>query len=338
MMKYSFIVPIYNVEEYLCRCIDSMLAQTYKEYEIILIDDGSTDSSGAIADSYAEKYKDKIIVEHQVNTGLGGARNKGITLSTGEYLVMVDSDDYISEKMLEVVDFYLSRNKNDILIFDFVIENEDGEKIIQHLHNTKGYEQITDKKFISETPAAWNKIYRASLFKENNIRYPARIFYEDLATTPCLAIHACNIGVIDEALYYYIQRESSIMHSKNADRMTEICIAVEHVLDYYKQQGKFEKYHDELEFLTVSHVLCSAIQRILCVGYDYRKIKFFEQFVQSYFPNYQKNSYVQKWLFDSEEPKVKWIVKRQYGRLYIEYIVKKCAKTIIRFVGRKRSK
>lgn len=116
MIKYSFIVPVYNVERYLKRCLDSIIAQTYHDYEAILIDDGSTDSSGQLVDEYALIYPDKMRVIHQKNAGLGGARNTGIEAAKGEYLIMVDSDDYISERMLETVDRYLIQYHNDILI------------------------------------------------------------------------------------------------------------------------------------------------------------------------------------------------------------------------------
>lgn len=133
-MKYSFIVPIYNVENYLKKCIDSLLAQTYGSFEIILVDDGSTDSSGAIADEYAEKYSEIIQVIHQVNTGQGGARNTGITVASGDYLLMVDSDDYVSENMLEILDGYLEKYNCDILIFNYIEVKKSGEQQIQYLH------------------------------------------------------------------------------------------------------------------------------------------------------------------------------------------------------------
>lgn len=331
-MKYSFIVPVYNVEEYLCKCIDSLLAQTYDDFEIVLVDDGSTDSSGNVVDSYFQKHADKILVEHQENTGLGGARNKGISLARGKYLVMVDSDDYVSNRMLEIIDSYLLKYDNDILIFNYIVEEADGNQRVQRLHDSEGYFQITKQQYIFETPAAWNKVYRASLFKETGISYPERIFYEDVATSPCLAIHASKIGVIEDALYYYIQRESSIMHTKNAERMTEICTAVKIVLEYYKQQDKFEEFYQELEYLTVSHVLCSTIQRILCVKYDYKKIKMLEKFVESYFPNYECNVYVKKAVFKPGKRKEKMIVEKKYFGLFIDYGLRKWAKRFIRML------
>lgn len=328
-MKYSFIVPIYNVEMYLERCVNSLLAQTYKGFEIILIDDGSTDSSGDIADMYARKWPESIIVKHQMNMGLGGARNTGISLSRGDYLLMVDSDDHVSEKLLEVVDKYIRQHDNDILIFDYIVENTDGSQKIQRLHDINSYTAITPKQYIFETPAAWNKVYRASLFKDTKISFPERIFYEDLATSPCFAIHATTIGVIKEPLYYYVQRKTSIMHSPNTQRMLEITHAAQIALEYYKQQEKFDEFYQELEYMTVVHVLCSAIQRMLGIKYDYQKIKLLEQFVEAYFPDYRHNFYVKKFVKESGDRKSKWIIKRRYGSLFLEYMLKKILRNIM---------
>lgn len=323
MIKYSFIVPVYNVERYLKRCLDSIIAQTYHDYEAILIDDGSTDSSGQLVDEYALTYPDKMRVIHQKNAGLGGARNTGIEAAKGEYLIMVDSDDYISERMLETVDRYLTQYHNDILIFDFVMEEEDGSQTVQHLHGEIPYMQITRQRFLQETPAAWNKIYKASLFKDTDVRYPGRIYYEDIATSPCLGLYASNIGVINESLYYYIQRESSIIHTKNTKRMTEICTAVKITLEYFKAQGKFEEYKSELEWMTVSHVLCSGVQRILLVQYDREKVNDLYQFVEGYFPEYTKNPYVIAYMKEAGHKREKRIIKKQKLILFAESVVKR---------------
>lgn len=328
LVKYSFIVPIYNVEKYLNRCIDSLLAQTYRDFEIVLIDDGSTDSSGAIADRYVEKFSSIITVEHQENKGLGGARNTGIDLAKGNYLVMVDSDDYVSEHLLEVVDRYLIQYDSDLLIFDYIVEEENGSQRIQRLHDINAYTSITPKQYILEAPAAWNKVYCTSLFKETGIRFPERIFYEDLATSPCFAIHAVNIGVIEESLYHYIQRGTSIMHTSNTQRMTEAIPAVKRTLEYYKQQEKFDEYYKELEYLTVRNVLCSAVQRILEVKYDVSKIKMLEQFVRGYFPNYTQNAYLQNYLKKSGTRREKWIVEKRYSCLFFEYMLRSIVKRL----------
>lgn len=331
-MKYSFIIPVYNVEVYLSKCLDSLLAQTYKDFEIILIDDGSTDSSGIIADRYAQRYSEIIHVEHQQNTGQGGARNKGILMAQGTYLIMVDSDDYVSEKMLETVDTYLLKYNDDILIYNFIMEEEDGTQIVQQLHAGKTYISISPKEYIFEAPAPWNKVIRASLFKETDIRFPERIFYEDLATSPCLAIYANHIGAIKDTLYFYRQRESSTMHSNDTQRMLEVCAAVEFVLKYFKQKGRYEEYYQELEFLTVSNVLCSTVQRILYVKYDYKKIQLLEQFVEHVFPDYQNNWYVKNCMNKAECRREKQIIEKKHFELWIGYVLRKWKRKVKKII------
>ncbi len=329
-MKYSFIVPIYNVEKYLKKCIDSLLAQTYGSFEIILVDDGSTDSSGAIADEYAGKYSEIIRVIHQSNTGQGGARNAGITVASGDYLLMVDSDDYVSENMLEILDGYLEKYNCDILIFNYIEVKKNGEQQIQCLHKAASYTQITSEQFILELAAPWNKVFRASLFQKSDIRFPNRIYYEDLATNPCLALHAKQIGAIDTALYYYVQRESSTMHSRDTQRMTDVCKAMEIVLNYYKNCGQFEQYYQELEYLTVSHVLIATVQRMLQVKYEYKKIRGLEQFVEQHFCNYIDNPYIQEMINKPEYRRVKRIVEKKHLQLFIGYALRKIKNCIIK--------
>lgn len=329
-MKYSFIVPIYNVEKYLKKCIDSLLAQTYGSFEIILVDDGSTDSSGAIADEYAGKYSEIIRVIHQSNTGQGGARNAGITVASGDYLFMVDSDDYVSENMLEILDGYLEKYNCDILIFNYIEVKKNGEQQIQCLHKAASYTQITSEQFILELAAPWNKVFRASLFQKSDIRFPNRIYYEDLATNPCLALHAKQIGAIDTALYYYVQRESSTMHSRDTQRMTDVCKAMEIVLNYYKNCGQFEQYYQELEYLTVSHVLIATVQRMLQVKYEYKKIRGLEQFVEQHFCNYIDNPYIQEMINKPEYRRVKRIVEKKHLQLFIGYALRKIKNCIIK--------
>ena len=118
-VKYSFIVPVYNVEKYISKCIDSLLAQTYRLFEIVIVDDGSPDASGNIADSYQSKYPGIVKVIHQKNTGQGGARNHGIDLAQGEYILFVDGDDFVVPNMLEIIDTYTGKYNNDLLFFQW---------------------------------------------------------------------------------------------------------------------------------------------------------------------------------------------------------------------------
>lgn len=118
-IKYSFIIPVYGVEKYIRQCVDSILAQTYRSFEIIIVDDESSDNCGRIADEYAEKYPQFVRAFHQKNTGAGGARNRGISVAKGEFILFVDGDDYIVSNMLEIIEKYKENHDDDLLLFSY---------------------------------------------------------------------------------------------------------------------------------------------------------------------------------------------------------------------------
>ena len=211
--KISIVVPIYNVEQYLPKCIDSILNQTYQNLEILLVDDGSPDKCGEICDKYAKKDS-RIKVIHKKNGGLADARNMALGVMTGEYVVCVDSDDYISpthiaglhhliEKygaqvavnnscnFLEGTTPHPARKKEEEVVF------ESGLKAVEAMF----YQEMFDT-------SAWGKMYKASLFKD--IRYPKGLLFEDLPTTYRLLLKADKVVFNDEQSYFYLLRSNSI--------------------------------------------------------------------------------------------------------------------------------
>ena len=189
MEKISIIVPIYNVEKYLEKCIKSILSQTYKNLEIILVDDGSPDKCGMICDKYKE-IDDRIIVIHQENKGLSGARNTGLKNANGKYVCFIDSDDYINEHMIETLYENLIKTGSDISICDFfqVKENENIkikkiENAVKIMNKQECLKKLLYHKYKLDI-VTWNKLYKQELF--NNIEFPEGKIYEDFATIPFL--------------------------------------------------------------------------------------------------------------------------------------------------------
>lgn len=221
-VKYSFIVPVYNVEKYISKCIDSLLAQTYRLFEIIIVDDGSPDASGNIADSYQSKYPGIVKVIHQKNTGQGGARNHGIELAQGEYILFVDGDDFVVPNMLEIIDTYTGKYNNDLLFFQWETIKE--KKLVEcaDVAYLGDYSTMSLVEYVYQQPSPCRKVYKASIFRNKQLRFPSRIFYEDLSLAPCLVSEAKSIGVIQEKLYFYVQHKSSTMHSKDVNRISEL--------------------------------------------------------------------------------------------------------------------
>ena len=219
----SIIVPVYNTEEYLQQCIDSILEQTYSTLEIILVDDGSTDLSGSICDIYATKDS-RIKVIHKKNCGLSAARNTGLDTASGDYICFVDSDDYIDTKLCERIVNILSETCVDIVAFDIALVDEKGKDIgsIESSHGLFADKKVALRELLSNhlNNYAWNKVYKRCVF--DDVRYPVGYTWEDLGTTYKLLLNANSIFCTPEKLYYYRQRKGSIIHSITRKALRDI--------------------------------------------------------------------------------------------------------------------
>ena len=217
--KISLIVPVYNVEKYLEKCVNSILKQTYKNLEIILVDDGSRDKSTEICDKL-KKVDNRIIVVHKNNGGLSDARNVGIEIATGNYLGFIDSDDYIQNDMYEYLYKLIKENNADISICDYKIIYEDEDfQVEEKINRIQTYTKIDAMKELLKRNQiqdyAWNKLYKRNLF--SNIKYPVGRKMEDLGTTYKLFDKANKIIKGNQKKYFYLQRIGSIVNNKTID-------------------------------------------------------------------------------------------------------------------------
>lgn len=232
----SIIVPIYNVEPYLRKCIDSILEQSYKNLEIILVDDGSTDKSGTIADQYEKKFK-HVKVIHQPNEGLSSARNAGIDNSNGEWLAFIDSDDYIRKDFIESLINIAMENNTDIVTCSFKPFSNDGsilKKIPKWPNETlSGFEAI-DNMQANRLPAyICINIFKKELFIKNNIRFPVGRLYEDIATKIKLLYYAKKVSFTNKQLYFYLIRGESITGKNYSEtKYKDIEYAIEEVSNF----------------------------------------------------------------------------------------------------------
>lgn len=216
--KISVIVPVYNSAKYLRKCIESITGQTYRDLEIILIDDGSADNSGAICDEYAAK-DERIIVIHQKNMGASIARNKGLDICTGSYIGFVDGDDWIAPDMYEFLHGAILDHNADISICGYYIEteadgvcgaeNDDGKTTVYSSREAIR-EVIQDKLIYSYF---WDKLYRKEMFSE--LRFRKGIILEDIATMYKIFMCAGNIVTCNVPKYYYLQRNNSLLHVRD---------------------------------------------------------------------------------------------------------------------------
>lgn len=213
---FSIIVPVYNVEKYLDKCLASILRQTFKNFECIIIDDGSPDNSNAIIDKYV-KLDQRFKVIHQKNMGISAARNAGLDIAKGEYVVFVDSDDYIADDYLEKFALKIADTDADIVICGFIEAYKDYEK--NKVFAVESTEVIKQNILADIWPSyVWNKCYKKDLF--TNIRFPVGKIFEDILTIPELCLYAQKIVCIPDKLYYYNrQNENSITTNMSSEKM-----------------------------------------------------------------------------------------------------------------------
>ena len=212
-MKFSIIVPVYNVEKYLKKCLDSLLNQTYKDFEVIIVNDGSKDNSQKIVDKYIEKdERFKSFIKE--NGGLSDARNFGLKYVTGNYILFLDSDDYIDKELLEKVNNILSKDNNiDIVKYNLVSVDENENIILkENIISNEGYIKFKDiiKSQFIET--AVNCFYSTKFWEKNNFKYEVGKIHEDFGLTPFILAKAKSIYYIPFYGYYYVQRTGSIMN------------------------------------------------------------------------------------------------------------------------------
>lgn len=218
--RISVVVPVYNVASYLEKCIESIIAQTYEKLEIILVDDGSTDDSGRICDDYA-KEDTRIKVIHKKNGGLSDARNKGIDAASGEYLMFIDSDDYIHPQMAEKLYKTLVNAGAEISVCNFLYVDEKGETLDGCNDNLPVMDEILNQneafyKAI-QGPKKWyyviacNKLYKKQVFSD--LRFPCGKIHEDEFVIHKVLDVCSAVACTSDVLYYYVQRTGSIMHA-----------------------------------------------------------------------------------------------------------------------------
>lgn len=256
MPKVSIIVPIYNVEQYLNKCIDSLLNQTLQDIEIILVDDGSTDNSGEIAKNFAEKNPNKIKYYRKENGGLSDARNYGIPYATGEYIAFLDSDDYIEKNAYEEMYNKAIEENSDYVECDFIWEYPNKSKIDKQEYYFGKKEMMKNVRVV-----AWNKLIKRELITTNNIFFPKGLRYEDVEFTYKLIPYLDRTSYVSKPFIHYIQRENSIANKQN-ERNIEIFTVLDNVIQYYKENKLYNEYEEELEYIYTRYSLCSSLKRI----------------------------------------------------------------------------
>ncbi|MCU7203349.1 glycosyltransferase [Turicibacter sanguinis] len=290
MSLVSIIVPIYNVEKYLRRCLDSLVSQTYQNIEIICVNDGSTDNSQLIIEEYKCKFPDRIKSIMKLNGGLGDARNAGLLEAKGEYVLFIDSDDWIEKNTVEILIENALKNQSDIVICGLRRITEEN-RILSQEQCKLDKEYNNKDALINLAPAAWNKLYKRNLFVDNNIMYPVNVWYEDLPTTSKLFMCSQKITTTNAVLINYLQRNNSIIYSYDS-RARDIFKVLEEIKSFNFQKSNI--YRDEIEYLFIIHIIFAHLFRSTILDNQSLKkeIKYCKDFIEEKYPKYYKNKYL----------------------------------------------
>ena len=291
-MKLSVVVPVYNTRDYLAACLDSVLVPDVHDYEILVINDGSTDDSENLAMTYAARFPDRLRVISMENGGLGAARNVGLEAARGEFVFFLDSDDRLAEGALREMLDTLTPDR-DIVIFDFLSVDTDG-RVLERLSGCRrcgavGLESCPE--LLLEYPSACNKICRRSLFLDSGIHFPGRVWYEDLRTMPKFYLLTDRIWSAGKAWYLYLLRPGSITKGAKLERNLEIIDAVDDLIGFYRKKGFYERYREQLDYVAYYNLFLTASVRVCRGSPESPVLPTLRQAFLDRFPHFRKNSY-----------------------------------------------
>lgn len=339
MGKYSLsvIVPVYNVEQYVAICIDSLLSQTYNSFNIILVNDCSTDTSLSILRNYEQRYPDRILViDSEENLRQGGARNLGIRAVDSDYIGFVDADDFIHAQMYELLMKEADNRGADAVYCKYKIVDEmarredydtviagDGKATYRKLNDNERMDMMVSHKYGS----VCGGVYRRRLIEQNELYFPERLAYEDNFWVYALQMNIGTVSFLDNALYFYRQRQGSTIHKKNAEYHYDRIEISKRLLNYAKDKQIFQKYHKALEFLFIEVSTLNTCY-LLISAFDHPQINKIEQvkeLLKDTFPKWKKNPFYKAKYSLKQRIKAGLLMKLP-TRLYVYLVTRKYRK------------
>ena len=315
MTDISIIVPIYNAEKYLSKCINSLINQTKKEIEIILINDGSTDRSEEIINNYRDE---RIKYFKNENQGIGKTRNFGVEKATGKYLMFVDSDDYLKEDACEILFKKAEKEKLDLVICNYykVDEETDKKEIIEikEFKNTK----LKDNKelLLNVNLAPWNKLYKRDLIKKNKIKFVENLKYEDAPFVVETMDKAKRIGQVTEALNYYVIHKNSETTIRDR-KVFDIIKIVNIIRKYFSNRKAFTEIINKLSVrILTNYTIQQRMQQDKKIAKEFINQAF--QYMQENIPDYKDNKYYENRGFLRRTIEKNKLITDLYVKLYKE--------------------
>lgn len=306
--KFSLIIPAYNVEKYIKKCLDSVLNQTYNNYEIIIINDGSTDNTSKILESYKSNKKIKII--NQENKGLSNARNTGVSNAKGDYILFIDSDDFIEKELLEILNKTIK--DEDLVRFQIKILDETNKIIKEYkeetFNNLNGIEAFNKLSKYNLVELAVCYAYKKDTFLKNNYKFEEKTYHEDFGLIPYIIISSKKVTSINYIGYNYLQRKNSIMN--NTDYEKEIKKSND-VLKHYKNLIKWSQKIDGDLTIYKSFIANSVILKSLNLK---------EKDYKNYIKKLKEYKVYDNLLTNNKENKIKKILIKISPKLYYKII------------------
>jgi len=263
MNTISIIVPVYNGEVYLEKCLDSLVMQTLKDFEIIVINNGSSDGSAEIIENYQEKYPGIISTYYRENKGVGPARNLGIEKASGKYIGFLDCDDYVEADGLEKAYLAAIEHDADLVTFNAMLIDGSTYEEIHELKSGNTFESVVSASVEKDLmfrilPSPWSKIYRKDIIKD--IKYPENVPYDDAATTPKIIVKCEKIFNLDYPVVNYLINRTGNETSSVDKRLMYMIQSMNIINEHFNDKGLFDKYYRELEFYNIKHLFDNLLK------------------------------------------------------------------------------
>lgn len=275
MHKVSVIIPVYNVEKYLSRCLDSVTSQTYQNLEIICINDGSTDSSRQILEQYQKLDNRIVIYNKDKHLCAAASRNFGMDVATGKYIIFVDSDDYVASVMIEKMVAHIEKTNAEVVTFDYFARNfrqwESNNRYTYRWHFDCNEVIQIDKEnpinYFFLTVPCWNKIFTAEFLKRKNLRFPDYPIYEDLVFWADVYLNAEKLYYAPEAYYFYRRKRKGSLMQKRDDNLLYVVDIHKKAAELFKQHNMYDKMKTVLDYIMIRDFCI----KMFCVGEPYNR-------------------------------------------------------------------
>lgn len=330
-MKLSVIVPVYNMaaEGRLRFCLDSLINQTIADYEIIAVDDASTDNSLEILREYARTYPEKVrVLAHEANRRQGGAKNTGLKAATGEWIGFIDSDDWVTPDYYEKLLKRAEETGADMVGCDYNLVNSHTFEVGQVVRNnsaeqTGALDRERHGKLIMRSGSMVIKIYKRQVIVDNHLDFPEGIFYEDNCAGPVWSLYFTRFERVEEPLYYYYQHQTSTVHHVSEEKCRDRMRAAQLMLGQCRERGFLEEYYPEIQYrFTELYYAVTLFSYML--GCPHRKLSFVKELgrgIKEAFPDFQDNAYYRQYT-DPEEQRMIALQMRSDIRFFYYYGLK----------------